>query len=220
MTSIDNLARLNSEIPASVNLVVVTKNQSPARIQELYDAGQRVFGENKVQELLSKVDRLPSNIAWHFIGHLQRNKVKFITPFITLIHSIDSLRLLEEVNDEASKVNRIIECLLQFHIASEETKYGLDLPEGVALLGSPSYKGMKHIKITGIMGIATLTDDSTLIEREFGNLISIYRHLKKTFFPLNSAFREISMGMSGDYRLAIRQGSTMIRVGTMIFGGN
>jgi pyridoxal phosphate enzyme (YggS family) len=199
-------------------LVAVSKNQAIESIQEAYAAGQRIFGENKAQELSHKQPLLPADIEWHFIGHLQSNKVKYIAPFVSLIHSIDSLQLLYEVNRHASKYNRVIPCLLQFHIATEETKFGLNLNEALALLKSPEYKEMKHIKITGLMGMASLTDDINLINQEFANLKQHFDFLKANIFDNETSFCELSMGMSGDYQYALKHGSTLIRIGTGIFG--
>jgi len=214
----ENLRKLKKELPGSVRLVVVSKTQSPEVIRKVYDAGHRIFGENKVQELIAKQPELPGDIEWHFIGHLQRNKVRQIVPVTAMIHSIDSLRLLREVNKEAAKVNRVIDCLLQFHIAAEESKSGLDWEEAVEILESPAYKEMQNIRLCGVMGMATFTDETETITREFSHLRSIFQQLQSAFFSNDPEFREISMGMTGDYRLAIDQGSTIVRIGTAIFG--
>lgn len=203
---------------AGVTLVAVSKTKPLDQIQEMYDKGQRVFGENKAQELVDKYEALPKDIHWHFIGHLQRNKVKFIAPFISLLHGVDSLRLLKEVNKQAKKHDRKIACLLQFHIAEEDTKFGLDWSEAQAILESEAYKAMENIEIQGVMGMATYTDDLAQVRKEFQKLKEIYEQLKAAYFLNQSSFKEISMGMSGDYELAIAQGSTMVRIGTLLFG--
>jgi pyridoxal phosphate enzyme (YggS family) len=201
----------------NAQLVAVSKTRTVNEIKQIYDAGQRVFGENRVQELLEKHEQLPNNVNWHLIGHLQSNKVKYIAPFIALIHSVDSLGLLNEINTQAAKNDRIIECLLQFYIAKESTKYGLDYSEALDLLNSSEYQQMQNIKIVGVMGMATFTDNENQVRSEFKALKNIFDQLKTTFFTNNSDFKEISMGMSGDYELAIAEGSTMVRVGSFIF---
>jgi len=218
MTISEKIGQLRKEIPSNVKIVAVSKTRSVDEIMEAYFAGQRIFGENKAQEVASKQVMLPSDIEWHFIGHLQTNKVKQIIPFITLIQSIDSLKLLRMVNKEALAINRTIDCLLQFHIATEETKFGLDLQEAKTLLQAVNIENMNNIVISGVMGLATYTDNVNLISREFQFLKSCFLFLKSAFFSDNERFKEISMGMSGDYLTAIREGSTMIRVGTMVFG--
>ena len=214
----ENLQNLMHDIPAGVRLVAVSKTQPVQTIRAVYDAGQRIFGENKVQELIAKHPQLPKDIEWHFIGHLQRNKVKLIVPVAKLIHGIDSFKLLKEVNKEAGKIARKVNCLLQFHIATEETKFGLDCKEAVTILTSPEYREMKFVNICGVMGMATFTGDQSLIRQEFRHLRSFFLRLKETFFQESPDFKELSMGMSGDYRIAIEEGSTMVRIGTMIFG--
>lgn len=199
-------------------LIAVSKTQPPAAILEAYQAGQKVYGENKVQELVAKQEALPSDVEWHLIGHLQTNKVKYIAPFVHTIQSVDSLKLLQEIDKHAAKHHRQINCLLQLYIAEEETKFGLSLPEAKALLQSPEYKAMQHAPITGVMGIATNTASTTQLRQEFRYLRSCFETLQAEFFPGNAAFKEISMGMSSDYQLAIAEGSTMIRVGSSIFG--
>jgi pyridoxal phosphate enzyme (YggS family) len=212
------LARLHKEIPSHIKVVAVSKTVPAETIQEAYDSGHRLFGENKSQELTNKQLLLPSDIQWHFIGHLQTNKVKYIAPFVSMIQSVDSLKLLNEINKEALKNNRVIDCLLQFHIATEETKFGLDLGEAAELLQSDDYSKMKNIAIKGVMGMASFTDDETLIRKEFRNLKAIETRLKNDFFSDDPGFREISMGMTGDYQIAIEEGSTIVRIGTGIFG--
>lgn len=187
-------------------------------IREAYDAGQRLFGENKVQEMVPKFEALPKDIEWHMIGHLQSNKVKYIAPFVSLIHSIDSSGLLEEVNKQAAKVKRTIPCLLQVHIAEEDTKFGFSAQEVATLLQSAELPGLANISIIGLMGMATLTDDVQQIEREFRGLRQLFDTLKQKTLPANANMSELSMGMSSDFSLAVTAGSTMIRVGSAIFG--
>lgn len=218
MSIASNLLSLKEKIPANVKLVAVSKFHEVPVILEAYQAGQRIFGESKAQELTQKYEALPNDIQWHFIGHLQTNKIKYIVPFISLIHSIDSLKLLEAVNKEAQKNNRVIPCLLQLHIAEEETKFGLDYEECKALLSSEDFVKLKNITINGLMGMATFTDDTEQIRKEFKNLHEIFRLIKNTFFQDNPVFSELSMGMSDDYEIAIEEGSTMVRVGSKIFG--
>lgn len=214
----ENLEKIKATIPDHVTLVAVSKTKPVSDVQEAYDAGQRIFGENHALEMRDKHEVLPSDIQWHFIGHLQTNKIKYIIPFVTLIHSIDSANLLEAVNKEAGKHGRVVDCLLQFHIAQEETKFGLDLEEARQLLDSDAYKNMKNIRICGVMGMATFTDDMEQVRSEFKHLRSIFDTLKKTFFDGKDHFKEISMGMSDDYPIAIEEGATLVRVGSKIFG--
>ncbi|MBK7474506.1 MAG: YggS family pyridoxal phosphate-dependent enzyme [Haliscomenobacter sp.] len=203
---------------AGVQLVAVSKTKSPDQILELYRKGQRVFGENKVQELVSKQEVLPSDIQWHLIGHLQTNKVKYIAPFAAMIQSVDSWKLLLEIDKQAAKCGRIIPCLLQFHIAEEETKFGLSLQEAEALLSSETFRGLKHVRIAGVMGMATFTDDEVQVGREFHRLREMFLFLKAHYFAEDPGFKEISMGMSSDYAIALKEGSTMARIGTLLFG--
>ena len=212
-----NITYLLPKIPSDVKLVVVSKKQSIENIKEVYACGQRIFGENRVQDLITKQPLLPKDIEWHFIGHLQTNKVKYIAPFIDVIQSIDSLRLLTEVNKEAFQNNRIINCLLQIFIATEETKYGLDIAEAKNLLSTGEYQSLKHVNIIGLMGMATNTTNISLIHSEFRILRGYFDVISKDYFPDHPQFKEISMGMSGDYRIAIEEGSTMIRIGSAIF---
>jgi len=214
----NNLTQLYQEIPSSVKIVAVSKKMPAETILEAYHTGQRLFGENKSQELIAKQPFLPKDLQWHYIGHLQSNKVKFIAPFVDMIESVDSLKLLQEINKQAENNSRIIKCLLQFHIATEETKFGLDTEEADAFLISPEYTAMKNISICGVMGMASFTDDEALIRREFHGLKAVENHLKNKFFKNNPEFCEISMGMTNDYRIAIEEGSTIIRIGTGIFG--
>ncbi len=219
MSSIhSNLTRLQAQLPPSVTLVAVSKTKPVSMIQEVYQYGQRDFGENKVQELCEKQPLLPSDIRWHLIGHLQTNKVKYIAPFVHLIHSVDSLKLLSEINKQAEKNNRTINCLLQVYIASEETKFGLSEEELFQLLRSPEYMAMKHITVAGLMGMASNTSNAQQVRNEFKSLKKLFEEVKKTFFPNQDTFKELSMGMSGDYLTAIEEGSTMIRVGSSLFG--
>ncbi len=214
----DNINHLLDVLPSYVTLVAVSKNHSIFEIMEAFSAGQRVFGENRVQELISKQPLLPAEIEWHLVGHLQTNKVKYIVPFIKLIHSIDSPKLLREVNKEAIKANKQVDCLLQFHIAAEESKYGFLLEEAVNMLNSTEREDWRNVCLCGVMGMATFTDDTSLIRQEFRTLKSIFDQLKEEFFKNDQRFSEISMGMSADYSIAIEEGSTIVRVGSAIFG--
>jgi pyridoxal phosphate enzyme (YggS family) len=207
----DNLLKIKSSLPEHVTLVAVSKTKPVADLMEAYNAGQRIFGENKIQEMTEKWELMPKDIQWHMIGHIQTNKVKFMAPYVSLIHGVDSLKLLEEINKQALKNNRIIDCLLQIHIAEEETKFGLNEVELHDLLGSKSFNNLNNIRIIGLMGMATFTENQIQINKEFDHLKSIFDQLKN----LNT----LSMGMSGDYQLAIERGSTMIRIGSSVFGG-
>ena len=201
-----------------VKLIAVSKTKPIENIAEAYAVGQRFFGENTVQELVEKYEALPKDIEWHLIGHLQTNKVKYIAAFISMIHSVDSLKLIQEINKQALKHNRIIDCLLQIYIADEDTKYGMDFAEGIEFLRSEEFKQLKNVRIRGVMGIATLTENDRMIRDEFHELKTFFTGLKETFFRNDPDFTEISMGMSGDYKIAIEQGSTMIRPGSTLFG--
>lgn len=214
----ENLTQYKNEIPANIKLVAVSKTKPISDILIAYNNGHRLFGENKAQELINKQPQLPSDIEWHFIGHMQTNKVKYIAPFVHLIHAVDSLKLLNEINKQAQKNNRIINCLLQFHIASEETKFGLNYEEAAEILQSETYLLMNNICISGVMGMATFTDDKILVRAEFKKLKEIFCDLKNKFFQNNVDFKEISMGMSDDYKFAIEEGSTIVRIGSAIFG--
>jgi pyridoxal phosphate enzyme (YggS family) len=215
----ENILELRKSIPGNVCLVAVSKTKPASDILEAYQAGQRHYGENKVQELCDKQMLLPKDICWHLIGHLQTNKVKYIAPFIHLIHSVDSLKLLLEINKQAAKQNRTIAILLQFHIAQEETKFGLNLDEAIEILNSESFKNCENVAIQGVMGMASFVDNPEQIRKEFRTLKYYFDYLKNSFFATNLDFREVSMGMSGDYQLAIEEGSTLVRVGSSIFGG-
>jgi PLP dependent protein len=199
-------------------LIAVSKTQPLERLQEAYDAGQRVFGENKAQELASKYETLPKDIEWHMIGHLQTNKVKYIAPFVTLIHSIDSIKLLEEVDKQAKKVNRKISCLLQVHIAKEETKFGFGVDEIKELINSETLVNFSNVEIKGLMGMATFTENQEQIRNEFSVINNLFQSLKSQTLPANVEMKELSIGMSSDYKIAIEEGSTLVRVGTAIFG--
>lgn len=202
----------------SCKLIAVTKTKPVEMLMEAYNAGCKRFGENKVQEMVSKYEVLPKEIEWHLIGHLQSNKVKYIAPFVSLIHSIDSFKLLQEVNKQAQKYNRVVPCLLQIYIASEETKFGLSYQEAEQLLQEPQLPALQHIQIAGLMGMATFTGNQQQIRQEFRSLKTFFDRMKTKPFPGNVIFRELSMGMSGDYQIAIEEGSTLIRVGSSIFG--
>jgi len=215
---IHNYESILRSIPANVKLIAVSKTKPAQDILELYQHGQRFFGENKVQELVTKYETLPKDIHWHMIGHLQSNKIKYIASFISLIHGVESLKLLAAINKEAQKCNRIIHVLLQFHIATEETKFGLSMEEAQQILESEEFKQMKHVSVDGVMGMATYTDDKQIIEAEFSNLKNHFEFLKTHYFSESNNFSELSMGMSGDFDIAIQQGSTMVRVGSSIFG--
>lgn len=217
MSISQNLTEIKSQLPNHVTLVAVSKTKPVADLMEAYNAGQRVFGENYVQELVEKYEVLPKDIQWHFIGHLQSRKVKLIAPFVNLIHGVDSLKLLHEINKEAQKNNRVIDCLLQIFIAEEESKFGLDEKELTEILSSEEFKNLKNIRIIGLMGMATFTENHNQIKKEFQNLKTIFDKVNKLKTD-NCQLNTISMGMSGDYQLAIECGSTMVRIGSSIFG--
>jgi PLP dependent protein len=199
-------------------LVAVSKTQPLERIQALYDhEGLRVFAENRVQDLVARYEALPKDIEWHLIGHLQRNKVKYVAPFVRMIHSVDSLELLTEINKQAALHQRIQDCLLQFHIAQEDTKFGCSLDEAIALLAHPDYATFSNIRICGVMGMASFTDDMAQVRREFDTLMHIFSTLKSRFFAQSPHFEHRSMGMSGDWELALQSGSTMVRIGSLLF---
>ena len=218
MSISENLNKIKSTLPAGVRLVAVSKTKPESDIMEAYNAGHRIFGENHAQEMKQKHADLPADIEWHFIGHLQTNKIKYIVDYVNLIHSIDSANLLQAVNKEAAKHGVVVDCLLQFFIATEETKFGMNLDEARQLLESDEFKAMQNVRICGVMGIGSLTDDKDQTNREFAHLKQIFDTLKADYFAANDEFKEISMGMSGDYQLAIAHGSTMVRVGSSIFG--
>lgn len=218
MSIAENIDRIKSTLPAQVTLVAVSKTKPAEDILEAYQHGQKVFGENKVQEMVGKYEILPKDIEWHFIGHLQTNKIKYMASFVHLIHGVDSFKLLKSIDSEARKAGRIISCLLQFHIAEEETKFGLSKEEAFEMLNSEAFQSLNNVAICGVMGMATFTDNEQQIRKEFATLKSYFETLKKEYFSQNPAFKEISMGMSGDYLLAIEEGSTMVRIGSSIFG--
>lgn len=218
MSIAENIDLVKSHLPVQVKLVAVSKTKPVEMLMEAYRHGQRAFGENKVQEMVAKYEAMPKDIEWHFIGHLQTNKIKYMASFVHLIHGVDSFKLLKAIDAEARKVGRIIPCLLQFHIAEEETKFGLSLDEALEMLGSEEYRALNHISLSGVMGMATFTDDETQIRKEFAALKSYFDNLKTNYFSGNPQFREISMGMSGDYLIAVEEGSTMVRIGSTIFG--
>jgi pyridoxal phosphate enzyme (YggS family) len=213
-----NIISLKQQIPSFIRVVAVSKTQPESEIMKVYNTGHRIFGENRVQELLSKKNHLPSDIEWHFIGHLQSNKVKYIVPFISMIESADSFKLLRIINSEAMKSGRMADCLLQFHIASEETKSGFSIEEAREMMKSEDYTQLKNIRICGVMGMATFIDDTGQVRSEFRQLQNYFTELKRKYFPDKPSFKEISMGMSGDYRIAVEEGSTIIRIGSIIFG--
>ena len=219
MSIAQNLLKIKSILPSTVTLVAVSKTKPISDLMEAYDAGQRIFGENKIQEMADKWEAMPKDIEWHMIGHVQTNKVKYMVPFVSLIHGVDSLKLLQEINKQAKKNNRIIDCLLQMYIAEEETKFGLDEKELNEILFSATFQEMKNIRIDGLMGMATFTDNQTQIQKEFTHLKSIFDYLVTQPRTQNLAPKTLSMGMSGDYQLAIECGSTMVRIGSSIFGG-
>ncbi|GAA4513236.1 YggS family pyridoxal phosphate-dependent enzyme [Sphingobacterium thermophilum] len=214
-----NIEEFQKELsPLGVTLVAVSKTKSVEEIQEAYDAGQRIFGENLVQELVEKYEKLPKDIQWHLIGHLQTNKVKYIAPFINMIESVDSLKLLKEINKHALKHDRIIDCLLQVYIASESTKFGLDHVELIELLESEEFASLKNVRIRGLMGIATNTENEKEIKEEFYELKTLFDGIKVSYFRNEETFDTLSMGMSSDYKIAIEQGSNLVRLGSVLFG--
>lgn len=213
-----NIEKIKSTLPDGVKLVAVSKTKPNEMILEAYRSGHKIFGENKAQELIRKQPELPGDIEWHFIGHLQSNKAKYITPFVSMIHGIDSFKILKTINKEARKNDRVISCLLQFHIAQESTKFGLSEEEAREILESEVYAAMKNISIAGVMGMATFTDDEKQVRHEFRMLKTIFDNLKNKYFGDDPEFKEISMGMSDDYRIAVEEGSTIVRVGSKIFG--
>ncbi|CAC9973515.1 YggS family pyridoxal phosphate-dependent enzyme [Flavobacterium panici] len=213
-----NLNTIKASLPEHVTLVAVSKTKPVSDLIQAYEAGQRIFGENKIQEMTEKWEQMPKDIQWHMIGHVQSNKVKFMAPFVSLIHGVDSLKLLQEINKQALKNNRTIDCLLQIYIAEEESKFGLDENELNELLTSVEFKELKNIRILGLMGMATFTEDQNQIKKEFTHLKSIFDSIQ-TLQTENCKLNTISMGMSGDYQLAIECGSTMVRIGSSIFGG-
>ena len=218
MSISQNIQDLQQELPEGCRLIAVSKTKPIEALQEAYDAGMRDFGENKVQEMTDKHEQLPKDIRWHMIGHLQRNKVKYIAPFVSLIHSVDSLRLLKEIDKQGAKADRVINCLLQVHIAEEENKFGLSDDELIELLESEALREAKHVRVVGLMGMATFSDNPEDTRPEFRHLKQLFEQAKQLDLPNNVLLEQLSMGMSGDYPVALEEGSTMIRIGTTIFG--
>lgn len=218
MSISENLTHLRKHIPEHVKMVAVSKTMPVDALMIAYNAGQRIFGENKAQEMTAKQPLMPADVQWHFIGHLQTNKVKHIVPFVSMIESVDSLKLLVEINKIAANCNHVIDCLLQFHISDEETKFGLDMDECNQLLSGEGFQKMANIRICGVMGMASFTDNTEQVQGEFRALKTIFDQLKNSWFKEASHFAEISMGMSGDYQIAIAEGSTIVRIGSLIFG--
>ena len=218
MSITKNIQLLQAELPQGVRLVAVSKYHPNEAILEAYNAGQRVFGESKVQEMVAKYEALPKDIEWHFIGHLQTNKIKYMASFVSLIHGVDSLKLLKEIDKQAAKAGRRVKCLLQIHIAQEETKFGFSPNECKEMLAQGEWRELKNIQLCGLMGMATNTDSIDQVRAEFSSLSSLFDELKSAFFTHDEAFCELSMGMSDDYPEAIEAGSTLVRVGSKIFG--
>ncbi len=214
----DNLLAVKQTLKENVKLVAVSKYQPMELLEEAYEAGQRVFGESHALEVRDKAEVMPKDIEWHFIGHLQTNKVKYIAPFISCIESVDSLKLMQEINKQALKNDRVIDCLLQFHVAQEESKSGFTLEECEQVLSSEEFSSLKNIRIIGVMGMATYTEDEKQIRKEFKTLVANFAYLKMAYFSANEEFKEISMGMTDDYQIAMSEGSTIVRVGSGIFG--
>jgi len=219
MSSIsDNLQKIKDSLPENITLVAVSKTKPVKDLLEAYNAGQRIFGENKVQEMTKKWEQLPIDIQWHMIGHVQTNKVKYMAPFVSLVQGVESLKLLKEINKQAAKNDRIIPCLLQIHIAKEETKFGFDTEEVTTILETDTFKSLQNIKVVGLMGMATFTQDKNQIEKEFQQIKTFFDTLKLKQETQNLKLEILSIGMSGDYKIAIKNGSTMVRVGSAIFG--
>lgn len=218
MSIAQNIQEIRKNIPANVSLVCVSKFHPENAILEAYNCGERIFGESRVQELQAKQTKLPADIQWHFIGHLQSNKIKLILPTVSLIHGVDSFNLLKEINSRALKAGRVVSCLLQVHIAREETKFGFSMEEIRQMLSGNEFGSLENVQINGLMGMATLTDDKEQIRAEFRTLRQLYDELKREYFQNNENFCELSMGMSDDYQIAIDEGSTMVRIGSSIFG--
>lgn len=218
MSIAENIKRVRSELPENVRLVAVSKFHPKEAIEEAYSTGQRLFGESKVQEMTAKYESLPKDIEWHFIGHLQTNKIKYIVPYVTLIHGVDSYKLLAEINKQAAKADRTVNCLLQLHVAQEETKFGFSFDECREMLAAGAWKELRNVQLCGLMGMASNTDDVEQIKSEFCSLSNFFREVKATWFADDEAFCELSMGMSHDYHEAIAAGSTLVRIGSDIFG--
>jgi pyridoxal phosphate enzyme (YggS family) len=213
-----NITLLRQQLPSTVKLVAVSKTKPASDIMVAYNSGQRCFGENRVQELLNKKDLLPGDVEWHLIGHLQSNKVKYVVPFISLIQSVDSYKLLTTINSEALKIDRVVDCLLQIHIAKEEAKFGFSMKELGEMVELQEFMNIKHVRICGVMGMATFTSDISQVRTEFSYLAGCFNILKNRYFAGSPYFKEISMGMSDDYKTALKEGSTIVRIGTLIFG--
>ena len=218
MSVTENLKNIKSIIPPHITLVAISKTHPPEVIMEAYNAGHRIFGENKVQEMISKQEVMPKDIQWHLVGHLQTNKVKYVAPFVSLIHSVDSAKLLKEINKCGAKNDRVIDCLLQVHIAEEDTKFGLSAQELDTMLSTPALAEYVNVRVVGLMGMATFTDNMEQVRREFKGLADTFKNVKQKYFANQPSFNTLSMGMSGDFEVAIEEGSTMIRVGSRIFG--
>ena len=214
----ENIREVLSTLPDGVRLVAVSKYHPVEAIREAYDGGQRIFGESKVQEMTAKHDQLPADIEWHFIGHLQTNKVKYIAPYVSLIHGVDSYKLLLEINRQGQRAGRIIPCLLQIHVAQEETKFGFSLEECLQMLALGEWRALPYVSIRGIMGMASNTDDMEQVRQEFSTLNHFFSQVREKYFSDRENFSELSMGMSDDYPIAIEEGSTLVRVGSRIFG--
>ncbi|MDR1156048.1 MAG: YggS family pyridoxal phosphate-dependent enzyme [Bacteroidales bacterium] len=212
-----NINELRLHIPSHIKIIAVSKTKTVPEICEAMKAGQLCFGENRVQELTAKHEQVPE-AQWHLIGHLQTNKVKYIAPFVRMIQSVDSFRVLEEIDRQAGRCNRVIDCLLQIHIAREETKFGFDGDEAIELLNNVEFQSLKHVRICGLMGVATLTDDMEAVRKEFRGLSRFFQRIRQDYFPADPSFCELSMGMSDDYRIAVEEGATMVRIGSLIFG--
>ncbi|MGW1456464.1 YggS family pyridoxal phosphate-dependent enzyme [Salegentibacter agarivorans] len=214
MSISENIKKYKTELPEEVTLVAISKTKPTEDLLEAYEAGQRHFGENKIQEMTDKWEELPKDIKWHMVGHVQRNKVKYMAPYVSLIHAVDSLKLLKEINKEADKNDRSIDCLLQIKIAEEDSKYGISAEEAKEILDSEKFKSLDRVKVKGLMGMATFTDDETQVKKEFEHLKSVFNDFKETYSNMNI----LSMGMSGDYKIALDCGSNMVRIGSDIFG--
>lgn len=218
MSVAEQITRLQKELPEGVNLLAISKYQPIEAIQEAYDAGQRMFGENHIQEMAAKAAVLPKDIEWHFTGHVQTNKIKYMAPFVSLVHAVDSFRLLREIDKHAAKHNRRIDCLLQIHIAQEDTKYGLTIDECRQLLANEPWRELEHVRITGLMAMGSNTDDMEQVRREFRQMKQLFDELRATYFANDPSFTQLSEGMTDDYPIAIEEGSTIVRIGSMIFG--
>lgn len=213
-----NLKEVLAELPQNVRLVAVSKFHPNEAIEEAYTAGQRIFGESKVQEMTQKYETLPKDIEWHFIGHLQTNKIKYMAPYVSLIHGVDSYKLLSEINKQGAKCGRVIPCLLQMHVAQEETKFGFSFEECTEMLKKGEWKELKNISLHGLMGMASNTDNMQQVRKEFRMLHSYFEEVKNSFFTNETTFKELSMGMSHDYSIAVEEGATLVRIGSRIFG--